>query len=102
MISLDVIDEQIEELEERHDTTWAVVERLCYLYTVRDHICGDAESNLTASKTTPGTDGSEFVKACSDVDWGGLMAILDEHMTGIKVVCPKEYESVMRKIKALK
>ena len=31
-----------------------------------------------------------------------LMAVLDEHMEAIRVVCPREYESVVAKIRALR
>ena len=44
---------------------------------------------------------SEFVESASAVPFSGLMRVLDEHMTAIKLAYPKEYELVMRKINAL-
>jgi hypothetical protein len=44
---------------------------------------------------------SEFVEAASAAPFGGLMEVLDEHMSAIKLAYPKEYELVMRKITAL-
>ena len=44
---------------------------------------------------------SDFVAAASSVPFGGLMQVLDEHMKAIKLVYPKEYELVMRKISDL-
>lgn len=38
MVSVEDIDREILELE-RRDTSYAVVERLCWLYVVRDHLC---------------------------------------------------------------
>lgn len=43
----------------------------------------------------------EFVEAASAAPFGGLMEVLDEHMSAIKLAYPKEYELVMRKITAL-
>ena len=44
---------------------------------------------------------SDFVASASSVPFGGLMRVLDEHMKAIKLVYPKEYELVMRKIASL-
>ena len=88
MISLDIIEREIVELEARGETTYAQCERLCLLYTVRHH-------------PRP-TTGSEFLEIASGVDYHALMAILDEHMEALRIVQPKEYESVMAKIKQLR
>lgn len=42
-----------------------------------------------------------MVEAASAAPFGGLMEVLDEHMSAIKLAYPKEYELVMRKITAL-
>lgn len=39
--------------------------------------------------------------AASGVDYAALMGILDNHMSCIKAVCPKEYDAVMLQIHAL-
>lgn len=46
--------------------------------------------------------GSEFLKAASNVDYAALMGVLDNHMSCIKAVCPKEYDAVMSQIHALR
>lgn len=41
-------------------------------------------------------------KAASNVDYAALMGVLDNHMSRIKAVCPKEYDAVMSQIHALR
>lgn len=56
-----------------------------------------AEQRITDELT-----GSEFLKAASNVDYAALMGVLDNHMSCIKAVCPKEYDAVMSQIHALR
>lgn len=97
MISLEEIEREIRELEARGDTTYSLCERLSWLYIVRDHLRPTNEA-----KQTQQLSGSEFLEAASGVSYPALMRILDEHMEGMNVVYPREYENVMAKIRALK
>lgn len=45
--------------------------------------------------------GSDFMEAASGVDLDGFMRVMDEHMEGLRIVFPKEYDSVMEKIRSL-
>lgn len=96
MVSLDIIEREILELELRRDTTYAVCERLAWLYIVRDHLA-DGNPQPNAQKV----GGTEFLDLCSHVPYLALMGVLDEHMTALSVVQPKEYESIMSKLRAL-
>lgn len=97
MIDLETIEREINQLEARGDTTYAVCERLSWLYTVRDHLRPEnARTQLTQRLT-----GSEFLEACSGVPYPQLMKVLNEYMESLKVVQPKAYESVMAKISEL-
>lgn len=98
MIDLDTIEREIHDLEARGDTTYSLCERLAWLYVCRDHLRPVREE----TQTTQQLRGSEFIEACSDVPYPQLMRILDEHMSGIQVVYPREYENVMAKIRALR
>ena len=42
---------------------------------------------------------SEFVNACSQKDIVAVLEVLDEHMEAIKLLYPKEYDSIIEKIK---
>lgn len=96
MISLETIDNEIMELEKR-DTTFAVAERLAWLYIVRDHI-----QTPQADVKTLATHGSEFLNACSGIPADQVLAVLDEHLELIRAVFPKEYTALLAKINSLK
>ena len=96
MISLDIIERELRELEARGETTYAQCERLSWLYTCRDHLKPDTEERRTQR-----LGGSEFLEACGNVSYPALMQILDEHMSAIKVVYDKEYTRVLDAIRAL-
>lgn len=97
MISLDVIEKEIRELEARGETTYAQCERLAWLYVVRDHI----RPTVEGSQSTQELSGSEFLEACSGVSYPALMKVLDEHMTAMRIVNGREYQAVIDKIRAL-
>lgn len=97
MVSIEILD-----LEKR-DTSYAVCERLAWLYTVRDHLKKPTvDDAVMEQRITDELTGSEFLKAASNVDYAALMGVLDNHMSRIKAVCPKEYDAVMSQIHALR
>ena len=100
MVSIETIEQEIIELEKR-DTSYAVCERLAWLYTVRDHLKAKEMPVVVETRKTGKLAGSEFLEAASEVDHAELMKILDNHMTCIKAVCPKEYDAVMSQIRML-
>lgn len=68
---------------------------------VRDHLC-DAPTGERRSAKTGELGESDFLVAASMVPLGDLMAVLDEHMEAIRVICPREYDAVVAKIEALR
>lgn len=84
MVSIEIIEEEILDLEKR-DTSYAVCERLAWLYTVRDHLKKPAaDATVMEQRITDELTGSEFLKAASNVDYAALMGVLDNHMTASK------------------
>lgn len=108
-MDIDEINEHIRKLK-CEETSWQSVNKLAALCTVRDELEekqdsapqmeSEQKSKLPAYSTA-GPPQSEFVEAASAAPFGGLMEVLDEHMSAIKLAYPKEYELVMRKITAL-
>lgn len=104
------INEHIRKLK-CEETNWQSVEKLAALCTVRDEleethapetqIQALPPATYAAAYSTAAEPQSDFVAAASSVPFGGLMQVLDEHMNAIKLVYPKEYELVIRKIKNL-
>ncbi len=105
-MDIDEINEHIRKLKTA-ETSWQSVEKLAALCTVRNELSGSRESEQAAKPVqiseysrAAGPE-SEFVEAASAVPFGGLVQVLDEHMNAIKLVYPKEYKLVIRKIKNL-
>lgn len=96
MVSLDIIEREISELETR-ETSYAVCERLAWLYIVRDNL----KPKSGEPAMTESLGGSAFLELASNVPYDGLMKVLDEHMEALRVVIPKEYDSVMNKLREL-
>ena len=99
MISLETIEREINEVESRCDTTYRTCERLAWLYVCRDHL---RPAQQEPPATTQETSGSDFLRACSGVPYPSLMQVLDEHMSALAVVQPREYDSLMGRIRALR
>lgn len=101
MVSLGVIEQEIMDLE-RRDTSYAVCERLCWLYTVRDHLRARKEEVPASSeKRTLRTGGSEFLDAASGCAADDVMCVIGEHMEAIRMVAPREYDAVVAKLRSL-
>lgn len=96
MIDLEEVDREIAQLESR-EITYAIAEKLCYLYSLRDH--SSAEPVHYSYAEAP-TSESEFVTACRAAGFERTLSVLDEHMAAIRAVYPKEYDAVLRKIKS--
>lgn len=98
MVDLETIEREINELESRYDTSYRVCERLAWLYVCRDHLRPTPEDK----RATQDLYGSDFLEACSGVSYPALMRVLDEHVSALAVVQPREYTALMSRIRALK
>ena len=96
MLSLDIIDKDILDLETNHDTTWATVERLAWLYIVRANLNGNAPAVKATPLEVSGT--TDFLKAVEGKNSVKVFDVIDELMDVIKVTNERLYNSVMRKI----
>lgn len=105
MLDLNEVQEQINR-REMGDTSWANCQALAILYSILDHhsrvTVVQKSSETSGSPSTGDLGTSEFLQAASGVSIGDLMTVLDEHMEALKVVFPKEYESVISKIRAIR
>ena len=88
---------------EQAETNWQNIQKLSWLYTVRDHILGSETAAPTQNEircVMPECSG-EFGHIVSGVDIYGLVNILSEHMSIIKILHPKEYEAVIDRIREI-
>ena len=95
MISLEEVEKTILDLEAR-DTTYAVCERLAWLYIVKDHI-----TPFPASNNIETDNNSEFLQAITGKDSNEVWRIINDHMDCVKLVYPKQYNSIIDKINAI-
>ena len=101
MISLETIEREIDELEATASTTYSACERLAWLYIVRDHLKPPTVPDGVKAPEISPLSGSEFVELASTISWPSFMEVMDEHMSAVSVVQPREYEAVMNRLRAL-
>lgn len=94
MISIDEIERTILELEQK-DTSYAVCEKLCWLYICRDHL-KPVQIPETKTVSTKGT--SPFLAAANNKPIEHVLQIIDEHMEAIRILYPKEYDAILEKL----
>ena len=101
MIDIDIINGTIAEWEAK-DLTFVVVERLAWLYIVRDHaIISSNEEKGQDVVTMPSvaiSSGSEFMEVCSKADAVKMWRVLDEMMETLKMLQPRLYQATIDKI----
>lgn len=96
MITSEALEDEIAGLEAK-EPSYNTLERLSWLYIIRDHINGQKGVD-----TVPAMSGSEFLSVCSGCNILSLFSILDEHMEAIQAIHPREYMALIRKIQLLK
>ena len=95
MNNLQTINDEIEKLESM-PITYSIADKLASLYIIKEH------GKIQHNNNVPKLDGSDFLKACSNVDIPSLLLILDDHMNAIRILYPKEYTALLTKINDLK
>ena len=94
MIDSAELQTAIDELKDGK-ATMAKIEKLAMLYIVLDHADDRPMPEYSFAK-------SEFTQAASAVPFESLLDILDDHMTAIKQVYPKEYAKIMMQLESQK
>lgn len=87
------------------DTTYDAVMRLAALKVVRDHLNGEnVQVEPQAIKAMPQEPiyESEFQEVMAQIPYDKAMQVINEHLEALRIVCPKEYDSLMRKLWRLK
>ena len=99
MISMEQINGEIAMLEDEKPTH-VIMQKLASLYIVRDHMT--IPETAPKSRYTPVDENdSEFIALCKSKDTGAVLRVLNEHFDAIKLLYPKEYDSIIEKLKAL-
>ena len=102
MVDLDIINGTIAEWESK-DLTFLVVERLAWLYIVRDNalmrVKEDTGEEPIIMPAVAISSGSEFMEACSKADVVKMWNVLDDLMNTIQMLNPRLYQATIDKIR---
>lgn len=96
MVNLDEVNGEISKLESQ-PATYVSIERLAWLYIVRDHLTISPVSVPTVTGSEIPQGESEFMKACAGKTISQVMEIMDELMDALQVVQPRLYDAVLNK-----
>lgn len=109
MITENDLHEAISECQGSRSPNANTCMKLASYYTILDHIKKEKEEPLYPgySFASPRTfevysSESEFGKTVSEIDYIECMRVLDEMMETIRILVPKLYDAVMRKLAALR
>ena len=87
------IDNEINRLENM-DATYDILSKLAVLYSIKDH-------HQEKKKMSYSHASSEFAQAISGSSWDEALEILDEHMDAIKILHPREYSAIIKRLKKI-
>lgn len=95
MPSKEELLEAIKEIQTK-EPSYSNCEKLATFYTLLRYLYSEEQGY--SNDAFPASDGSEFRKAITGKDIGKVVDVLDEHMEVVKVLFPKEYKEVIRRI----
>lgn len=98
--------ETIEECRMVKRPTASTCQLMASCYTILDHLFPESSRSadiapvqLYSMAPEPvETGGSEFVQAARAAGMTRLLGVMDEHMDCIRILYPKEYETIMRRL----
>ena len=90
MINLDEINSEIQKLENQ-PASYANIEKLSWLYTVRDHLSPASTEEIPKGNT-------EYLLACSGKSMKCVMEVMDELMSALYVLQPRLYDAVINRL----
>lgn len=108
MITEKDLKEAIAECQGARNPNASTCIKLAAFYTILNNLYPEKQEPVDGGYSTmPSYDdylpqirtGSEFMDACSQKDIMAVLEVLDEHMEAIKLLYPKEYDSIIEKIR---
>ena len=101
MIDFDDIEKEIINIETNRDTSYATMERLAPLYCamIYRRVVSIPETRDVMPVDAPGS--SEFLEMVNGKNSVEVWEIIDQHMSLLKVMFPKQYASVLNQIALL-
>ena len=97
MVNLDEINGEIAKLENQ-PSTYITIERLAWLYIVRDHLTVSPVSVPAVSGLDIPHGDSDFMCGCAGKTINQVMEIMDELMETLSIIQPRLYDAVMDRL----
>lgn len=97
MPSKEELLEAIKEIQ-RKEPTYANCEKLATFYTLLRYLYSEDDGQSHSDGRFAAMNGSEFREAIAGKDIEKVVDVLDEHMNVVRVLFPKEYRAVIKKI----
>lgn len=101
MVDFNEVEKEIINIESSRDTSYATMERLAPLYCalIYRRIASVPETKEIKPVGAPGS--SEFLEIVDGKNSAEVWEIIDQHMSLLKVMFPKQYASVLNQIALL-
>lgn len=97
MVSVEDIDRTILELEQK-DTSFAVCERLAWMYIVRDHLGGGCPQVVAVVSSD---SDSEFTRKAKRKPYAEVLGVFDNLMDILHSMKPTAYEAVLGQLDSI-
>lgn len=101
MIDFDDIEKEIINIETNRDTSYATMERLAPLYCALIYRRVVSGTETREVKPVDALGSSEFLEMVNGKNSAEVWGIIDQHMSLLKVMFPKQYASVLNQIALL-
>ena len=101
MIDFDDIEKEIINIETNRDTSYATMERLAPLYCALIYRRVVSVPETRDVKPVDAHGSSEFLEIVNGKNSAEVWEIIDQHMSLLKVMFPKQYASVLNQIALL-
>lgn len=101
MVDFNEVEKEIINIESSRDTSYATMERLAPLYCalIYRRVVSVPETKEVKPVDAPGS--SEFLEMVDGKNSVKVWEIIDQHMSLLKVMFPKQYASVLNQIALL-
>lgn len=101
MVDFNEVEKEIINIESSRDTSYATMERLAPLYCalIYRRVVSVPETKEVKPVDAPGS--SEFLEMVDGKNSVQVWEIIDQHMSLLKVMFPKQYASVLNQIALL-
>lgn len=106
MISIEKIDREIKELKEEGSMSWDTMEKLCWLYTVKDHLMMDEGGemkigfrNMQGGSGIRPTQSGELENIEQNMTREEIANEFNRHMDDIRNRHPMDYENTVRRMR---